>query len=115
MREHAGRDTIRHEGGQVSLKLIELGGRSAACRPVDSGLHRAATGTAEAWQTDGDLAEQGGDLTRAVILDLTHGRARPAGRPPAGKLPAPRRDDLLLDETRKLLALRQSYAQSRDV
>ena len=73
--EHAGRDPIGHEGGQVGLELIELGRRSAARWPVDSGLHRAATGTAEAWQTDGDLAEQGGDLARAVILELTHRRA----------------------------------------
>ena len=37
------------------------------------------------------------------------------GRSPDGKLPALRRDDFLLDETQKLLALRQGYAQSRDV
>ena len=70
---------------------------------------------AEAWQADSDLAEQGGDLARAVVLDLTHGRARPAARPPGGKLPALGRDDFLLDETQKLPALRQGYAQSRDV
>ena len=46
----------------MGLKLIELGRRSAARWPVDSGLHRAATGTAEAGQTDGDLTERGGDL-----------------------------------------------------
>ena len=74
--EHAGRDPIGHEGGQVGLELIELRRRSAARWPLDSGLHRAATGTAEAWQTQRDLAERGGDLARAVILDLTHGRAQ---------------------------------------
>jgi len=35
----------------------------------------AVTGTTEAGQTDGDPAEQGGDLARAVVLDLTHRRA----------------------------------------
>jgi hypothetical protein len=54
------------------LKLIEFRRRSAARWLVDSGLPRAATGTAEARQTDGDLAEQGGDLARTVILDLAH-------------------------------------------
>jgi hypothetical protein len=113
--EQTGGDPVGHEGGQVGLELIELGRRSAAHWPVDSGLHRAAAGTAEAWQADSDLAEQGGDLARAVVLELTHCRARPAARPPDGKLPALGRDDFLLDETQKLLALRQGYAQSRDV
>jgi hypothetical protein len=113
--EHAGRDLIGHEGGQVGLEQIELRRRSAARWPLDSGLHRAATGTAETWQTDGDLAVRGGDLARAVILDLAHRRARPTARSPGGKLPALRCDDFLLDETRKLLALRQGDARSRDV
>ena len=88
----------------MGLELIELGRRSAARRPVDSDLDRAAAGTAEAGQADGDLTERGGYLARAVVLDLTHGRARPAARPPGGKLPALGRDDFLLDETQKLLA-----------
>ena len=38
-----------------------------------------------------------------------------SARPPDGKLAALGRDDFLLDETQKLLALRQGYAQRRNV
>jgi hypothetical protein len=68
--EHAGRDPIGHEDGQVGLELIELGRRSAARWPVDSGLHRAAAGTAEAWQANSDLAEQAGDRNRPIQAAL---------------------------------------------
>src|SRR5690349_8221841 len=86
-----------------------------ADRQPTSGLHGAAAGTAEAGQAQRDLAEQGSDLARAVILELAHSRARPAVRPPGRTVPALCRDDSLLDQSQKLLALRQGYVRSRDV
>ena len=40
-------------------------------RPTVPRFRPAAAGTAEAGQPERDLAEQGGDLVGAVILDLT--------------------------------------------
>jgi hypothetical protein len=50
---------------------------------------------------------------RAVILELARGSAGATQRPSDRMVPA--RDDFLLDESDKLLALRQGQAQSGDV
>ena len=85
------------------------------CRPAVPSLCAAATGTVEAGQPEHDLTEQGGDLVRAVILDLAGGGAGSAFRPSDRMVPALGCDDFLLDQSHKLLALRQGQAQSRDV
>jgi hypothetical protein len=73
--EHTGRDAVRHEGRKMCPDLIEFGSRAAMRRPPDTSLRPAATGTAKAWQSNRDLAEQGGDLVRSVVLDLACCRA----------------------------------------
>ena len=85
------------------------------CRPAVPSLRPAATGAAEAGQPEHDLTEQGGDLVRAVILDLAGGGAGSAFRPSDRMVPALGCDDCLLDQSHKLLALRQGQAQSRNV
>ena len=75
----------------------------------------AATGTAEAGQPERDLAEQGGDLMGTVIFDLARGSAGATQRPSDRMVPALGCDDFLLDQSHKLLALRQGQAQSRNV
>jgi len=60
-----------------------------------------------------DLTEQGGDLVRPVILDLARGSA--GATQPDRMVPALGRDDFLLDQSHKPLALRQSQAQIRNV
>jgi hypothetical protein len=78
-----------------------------------SRLRPAAAGAAEAGQPEHDLTEQSGDLVRAVILDLARGSAGTTQRPSGGMVPA--RDDFLLDQSHKLLALRQGQTQIRDI
>ena len=62
-----------------------------------------------------DLAEHGGDLVRAVILDLARGSAGATQRPLGRMVPALGRDGFLLNKSDKLLALRQGQAKIRDV
>ena len=69
-----------------------------------SRLRAAATGAAEAGQSERDLTEQGGDLVGAVILDLAGGGASSAFRPSDCMVPALGCDDFLLDQSHKLLA-----------
>jgi hypothetical protein len=78
-------------------------------------LRAAATGAAEAGQPEHNLTEQGGDLVGAVILDLAGGGASSAFRPSDCMVPALGCDDFLLDQSHKLLALRQGQTQIRDV
>jgi hypothetical protein len=75
----------------------------------------AAAGAAETGQSEHDLTEQGGDLVRAVILDLAGGSAGATLRPPDRMVPALGCDDFLLDQSHKLLALRQGQTQIRDI
>ena len=75
-----------------------------------SRLRAAATGAAEARQSERDLTEQGGDLVGAVILDLARGSAGATQRPLGRLVPALGRDDFLLNQSDKLLALRQGQA-----
>ena len=84
-------------------------------RPTVPSLRPAAAGAAEAGQPERDLAEQGGDLVRTVILDLAGGGASSAVRPSERMVPALGCDDCLLDQSHKLLALRQGQTQIRDV
>jgi hypothetical protein len=83
----------------------------ANCAP----LRPTAAGAAETEQSERDLTEQGGDLVRAVILDLAGGGAGSAVRPSDRMVPALGCDDCLLDQSHKLLALRQGQAQSRNI
>ena len=69
-----------------------------------SRLRAAATGAAEAGQSERDLTEQGGDLVGAVILDLARGSTGATQRPPNRMVPALGRDDFPLDQSHKLLA-----------
>ena len=85
------------------------------CRPAVPSLCAAATGTVEAGQPEHDLTEQGGDLVRAVILDLAGRSAGATLRPSVRMIPALGRDDFLLDESHKPLALRQGQSQIRDI
>jgi hypothetical protein len=80
-----------------------------------SRLRAAATGAAEARQSERDLTEQGGDLVGAVILDLARGSTGATQRPPNRMVPALGCDDFLLDQSHKLLALRQGQTQIRDI
>ena len=80
-----------------------------------SRLRPAAADAAEAGQPERDLTEQGGDLVRAVILDLAGGSAGPTQRPSDRMVPALGCDDFLLNKSDKLLALRQGQTQIRDV
>ena len=84
-------------------------------RPAVPSLRAAATGAAEAGQPERDLTEQGGDLVRPVVLDMAGDGAGSAVRPSDRMIPALGRDDFLLDESDKLLALHQGQAQIRDV
>jgi hypothetical protein len=113
--EHADGDPVRHAGGKLRPDLIEFGRRAAMCRPPDTRLRPAAAGAAEAGQSEHDLTEQGGDLVRAVILDLAGGSAGATYRPSERMVPALGCDDFLLDQSHKLLALCQGQAQSRNV
>ena len=56
------------------------------------------------------LTEQGSDLVGAVILDLARRSAGATQRPSGRMVPALGRDDFLLDQSHKLLALRQGHA-----
>jgi len=85
------------------------------CRPTVPRFCPAAAGAAETRQSEHDLTEQGGDLVRAVILDLAGGGAGPAFRPSDRMVPALGCDDCLLDQSDKLLALRQGQAQIRNI
>ena len=80
-----------------------------------SRLRPAAAGAAEAGQPEHDLTEQSGDLVRAVILDLARGSAGTTQRLSGGMVPALGCDDCLLDQSHKLLALRQGQTQIRDI
>jgi hypothetical protein len=80
-----------------------------------SRLRAAATGAAEAGQPERDLTEQGGDLVRAVVLELARGSAGATQRPSDRMGTDLGRDDFPLDQSHKLLALRQGQAQSRNV
>ena len=71
-----------------------------------SRLRPAAAGAAEAGQPERDLAEHGGDLARAVILDLARGSTGATRQPPDRMVPALDCDDFLLNKSDKLLALR---------
>jgi hypothetical protein len=51
----------------------------------------------------------------AVIFDLARGSTGATQRPPNRMVPALGRDDFLLDQSHKPLALRQGQTQSRDV
>jgi hypothetical protein len=84
-------------------------------RPPDTRLRPAAAGAAEAGQPERDLTEQGGDLVRAVILDLAGGSAGATQRPSDRMVPALGCDDFLLDQSHKLLALRQGQAKIREI
>src|SRR4051812_42025801 len=83
-------------------------------RPALPSLRPAAAGAAEAGQSEHNLTEHGG-LVGAVILDLAGGSAGPTRRPSGGMVPALGCDDFLLDQSHKLLALRQGQTQSRNV
>jgi hypothetical protein len=76
---------------------------------------RLRAGAAETGQPERDLTEQGGDLVGAVILDLAGGGAGSAVRPSDRMVPALGCDDCLLDQSHKLLALRQGQAQIRNI
>jgi hypothetical protein len=78
-------------------------------------LHAAATGTVEAGQPEHYLTEQGGDLVRPVVLDMARDGAGSAVRPSDRMTQALGRDDFLLDQSHKPLALRQGQTQIRDV
>ena len=80
-----------------------------------SRLRAAATGAAVAGQPERDLTEHGGDLVRAVVLELARGSAGATQRPSDRMVTDLGRDDFLLDESDKPLALRQGQPQSRDV
>jgi hypothetical protein len=69
----------------------------AVRRPAGPNLRPATVGTPKARQPDRDLTEQGGDLVRAVVLDLAHGGAGPVLRPPGRMVPTLRRNDFLLN------------------
>ena len=113
--EHAGSDPVRHEGGKLRPHLVEFGRRAAMRRPAVPSLRPAAAGAAEAGQPERDLAEHGGDLVGAVILDLARGSAGATYRPSGRMVPALGCDDFLLDQSHKLLALRQGQAQIRNI
>src|SRR4051812_43384877 len=74
------------------------------CRPTVPRFRPAAAGAAETGQSERDLTEQGGELVRAVILDLAGGGAGSAFRPSDRMVPALGCDDCLLDQSHKLLA-----------
>ena len=76
------------------------------CWPTVPRFRPAAAGAMEAGQPERDLAEHGGDLVRAVILDLARDSAGATQRPPGRMIPALGCDDFLLDQGHKLLALR---------
>src|SRR4051812_22565513 len=82
----AGSDPVGHAGGKLRPDLVEFGRRAAMCWPAVPSLPAAATGTAEAGQSQRDLTEQGGDLMGAVILDLARGSAGATQRPPWSRL-----------------------------
>ena len=75
-------------------------------RPVMPSLRTATTGAAEAGQPERDLTEQGGDLVRAVVLQLARGSAGATQRSSDRMGTDLSRDDFLLDESDKPLALR---------
>jgi hypothetical protein len=75
-----------------------------------SRLRPAAAGAAEAGEPERDLAEHGSDLVGAVILDLARSSTGATYRPPGRMVPALSCDDFLLDESHKLLSLRQGQA-----
>ena len=85
------------------------------CWPALPSLRPAATGAAEAGQPECDLTEQGGDLVRPVVLDLAGDGASSTVRPSNRMIPALGCDDFLLDESHKLLAMRQGQTQTCDV
>jgi hypothetical protein len=113
--KHTGGGPDRHERGKVRPQLVKFGSRAAMCWPAVPSLRPAAAGATEAGQPERDLPEHGGDLVRAVILDLARGSAGATQRPPGRMVPALGCDDFLLDQGHKLLALREGQTQSRDV
>ena len=102
--EHTGSDPVRHKGGKVRPQLVKFRRRAAMRRPAVPSLRPAAAGAAEAGQPEHDLAEHGGDLVRAVILDLARGSTGATQRPPGRMVPALGCDDFLLDQSHKPLA-----------
>src|SRR3954465_3768107 len=86
--EHAGCNTVGQEGGKLRPDLVELGSRAALRRPLNPSLIGPTAGTAEAWQSNRDRAEQGGNPVGTIIFDPACGTAGPACRPLGGMIPA---------------------------
>jgi hypothetical protein len=83
--------------------------------PSHARLGRAASGAAEAGQSDGHLAEQRGDGVLAVVLDPAARAAAAARWTAHGMNPGLRGDDLALDAGQKLLTLRQAQTQGGQI
>jgi hypothetical protein len=113
--QYVSRRPIGHQGGQVSLKLIQFRCRSAMRWPVDPNLNPTTHSTAKPGQPHRDLTEQRGYHMTPVILHVTSPTAAPTLLPPNGVDDGLGSDDLPLERRQQQLRFGQAQPQTGDI
>lgn len=80
--QHVSGRPIGHQGGQMSLELIQLRCRPAMRRPVNPDLDRTTRGAAKSGKPHRDLTEERGYRMIPVVFHVTNTAAASTIRPP---------------------------------
>ena len=113
--QHVSGRPIGHQGGQVSLKLIQLRCRPAMRRPVDPNLDRTTRGAAKSGKPHRDLTEERGYRMIPVVLHMTNTATASTIRPPHRVGSGLSGDDLPLHPRKQKLRFGQAQTQSGDI
>ena len=113
--QHVSGRPIGHQGGQVSLKLIQLRCRPAMRRPVDPNLDRTTRGAAKSGKPHRDLTEERGYRMIPVVLHVTNTATASTIRPPHRVGSGLSGDDLPLHPRKQKLHFGQAQTQSGDI
>jgi hypothetical protein len=108
-------DAIGHQGGKVSLQLVQLGCRSASRWPTNARFGAIAGNAQKPGKPHRHFAEQRRDAVPPPILQVAFSAAGPATRPQlpmALDLPG---NDRSLNTRQKLLRFGQGQTEIRDI
>jgi len=79
--QYASGDSITHQGGKVSLQLVQLRCRPTMRWPTDASLATATARAKKSWKPHPHPAEQRRDLMKPPVLHMAPPAAGPAIRP----------------------------------
>lgn len=113
--QHVSGHSIRHQGGEMRLKLVKFRRRAAMRWPTNARVDRATPNTAKAGKSHRDLAKMRRDRVVPVVLQVTNATTGSASWPLNRVVPGLGGNDLLLEACQYPLSVGHGQTQIGDI